>query len=221
MPWLRGSTIIAAALATFVIAGGWYVGAKLRTAGDSEPSRASATGSGQANSEKNSEKRDQAMSSDGTSTNVPFTPKTDDEWRKLLTEEQYYVTRKKGTERAFTGEYWDTKTAGVYKCICCGEPLFTSDAKFDSHCGWPSFYQPIDGLKDKRVEEHVDKSHFMVRTEVTCRKCGAHLGHVFDDSPQTPTGMRYCINSASLKLEPKKEGDAAKSTPAVDPSAPK
>ncbi|MBA4016827.1 MAG: peptide-methionine (R)-S-oxide reductase [Pirellula sp.] len=158
------------------------------------------------------------MNADGSKPNVSPLPKTDEEWRQLLTEEQFYVTRKKGTERAFSGEYWDTKTPGVYKCVCCGEPLFTSEAKFDSHCGWPSFYQPIDGLKDKRIEEHVDKSHFMVRTEVTCKKCGAHLGHIFDDSPQTPTGMRYCINSASLKLEAKQAGDAAKGTAEAKPN---
>ncbi len=211
MPWLRGSTMIAAALAMFVIAGGWYVGAKLRTAGDVNPSQTAV----------NSEPKEQVMSTDGAKSPPPVMPKTDEEWRKFLTEEQFYVTRKKGTERAFSGEYWDTKTPGVYKCICCGEPLFTSEAKFDSHCGWPSFYQPIDGLKDKRVEEHVDKSHFMVRTEVTCRKCGAHLGHVFDDSPQTPTGMRYCINSASLKLEPKTEGGATKPAAEANPNASK
>lgn len=202
MPWFRGSTAVAAILAMCIIAGGWYVGAQLRSAtnaGLSTPLPANAATA-------NADNKDKVMSTDGANSNVPFTPKTDEEWRKLLTEEQFYVTRKKGTERAFTGEYWDTKTPGVYKCICCGEPLFTSEAKFDSHCGWPSFYQPIDGLKDKRIEEHVDKSHFMVRTEVTCKKCGAHLGHIFDDSPQTPTGMRYCINSASLKLEEKKDG---------------
>ena len=210
MPWFRGSTMIAAALAMFVIAGGWYVGAKLRDGVDSDLSRASSADSVNANSEN----KGRAMSTDGAQQNTSFTPKTDEEWRKLLTEEQFYVTRKKGTERAFSGEYWDTKTPGVYKCVCCGEPLFTSEAKFDSHCGWPSFYQPIDGLKDKRIEEHVDKSHFMVRTEVTCKKCGAHLGHIFDDSPQTPTGMRYCINSASLRLEEKKDGGAAKPEPA-------
>jgi peptide-methionine (R)-S-oxide reductase len=107
--------------------------------------------------------------------------------------------RRKGTERAFTGKYWNEKTSGIYKCAGCGEPLFTSDVKYDSGSGWPSFFQPIG---EDHVEEHVDRTHGMTRTEVTCRKCGAHLGHVFDDGPK-PTGLRYCINSVSIDLEPK------------------
>jgi len=129
----------------------------------------------------------------------PPSDKTEQEWRQQLTEEQYRVTREKGTERAFTGAYWDNKDAGVYRCVCCGAELFSSDTKYDSGSGWPSFFQP---LKPENVGEAEDTSHFMRRVEVHCNQCGAHLGHVFPDGPK-PTGLRYCINSVSLKLEKK------------------
>ena len=125
-------------------------------------------------------------------------------WRDKLTPGEYRITREKGTERAFSGEYWDTKEDGVYNCRCCGEPLFLSDSKYDSGCGWPSFFQPAEGDK---IREAVDTSHGMVRTEVMCDKCGAHLGHVFEDGPQDETGLRYCINSASIKLDKSAAGD--------------
>jgi peptide-methionine (R)-S-oxide reductase len=122
--------------------------------------------------------------------------KSDEEWRAELTPEQYQVTRKHGTERAFTGPYWDEKAAGTYLCVACGQPLFRSETKYDSGSGWPSFYQPMTG---EALATKEDKTLFMKRTEVLCARCDAHLGHVFPDGPQ-PTGLRYCMNGTALKL---------------------
>ncbi|MCE5325474.1 MAG: peptide-methionine (R)-S-oxide reductase MsrB [Planctomycetaceae bacterium] len=123
--------------------------------------------------------------------------KTDQQWREQLTEQQFRIARKAATEPPFTGKYWNTKTPGVYHCICCDQPLFDAAAKYDSGTGWPSFYQPVDPASVVLVE---DRSENMVRTEVLCSRCGAHQGHVFPDGPK-PTGQRYCMNSASLKLQ--------------------
>lgn len=128
--------------------------------------------------------------------------KTEQQWREELTEQQYRVLREKATEPAFTGRYTNEHTPGVYRCAGCGQELFTSDAKYDSGCGWPSFYEPAES---DHVATEIDRSHGMVRTEILCSRCGGHLGHVFEDGPQ-PTGLRYCVNSASLTLEP--ESDA-------------
>lgn len=126
---------------------------------------------------------------------------TDEPWREKLTPEQYHVTRECGTEPAFSGRYWNHKGDGVYRCVCCGEPLFDSQTKYESGSGWPSFHAPVEA---GRIEERADASHGMQRTEVRCRSCGAHLGHVFPDGPM-PTGLRYCINSAALQFQDRKE----------------
>lgn len=127
--------------------------------------------------------------------------KSEAEWRAELSPEEYRICREKGTERAFTGEYWDEHRDGTYVCRACGEPLFSSGSKYDSGSGWPSFYQPLE--KDI-IDEHGDSSHGMIRTEITCRRCGSHLGHLFPDGPR-PTGLRYCVNSLSLTLQPDAE----------------
>lgn len=127
----------------------------------------------------------------------PKVKKTEEEWRAELSDYEYQITREAATEPPFSGEYTNTKTQGTYVCRCCGEPLFSSDTKYDSGSGWPSFYEPVD---HENVETKVDRSHFMIRTEAMCSNCDAHLGHVFPDGPM-PTGQRWCINSASLKLK--------------------
>ena len=129
--------------------------------------------------------------------------KTDREWQRELSPEEFRITRQKGTEPAFTGQYWNSKQQGTYVCRCCGAELFSSDTKYDSGCGWPSFFRPLDSTA---IEEREDLSHGMVRTEIVCHDCDAHLGHVFEDGPQ-PTGLRYCVNSASLQLKTQEKND--------------
>jgi peptide-methionine (R)-S-oxide reductase len=140
--------------------------------------------------------------------------KSDADWQKQLTEQQYEVARKKGTERAFTGEYWNTKKDGIYQCVCCGQPLFDANTKFDSGTGWPSFWQP---MAEDSIAIEEDRGWHMVRNEVVCSKCEAHLGHVFDDGP-APTGQRYCMNSASLRLVERGATTNAPSTTGSEPA---
>jgi peptide-methionine (R)-S-oxide reductase len=201
---LGSSVRWAIAAALFIAAFGWYVAANLRGARQAALAAEPAPG--------NSAERKPAADAAGK----PL-PKTPAEWKKVLTPEQFRVLREHGTERAFSGEYHDSKKVGTYRCAGCGEPLFTSATKFDSGTGWPSFYQPIDGVESKNVGRQVDNTLFLQqRIEVHCNRCGGHLGHVFSDGPQ-PTGLRYCINSVCLKLDESQKPAEPKAKEPVKP----
>jgi peptide-methionine (R)-S-oxide reductase len=194
---LSNSVRFALVAAMTLAAAGWYVAEALRQS------------SSQVVAAEPEAKAPDSKTEPATDAEGKPLPKTPADWKKSLTPQQYYVLREHGTEQAFTGEYHNSKKTGTYRCAGCGTPLFTSSTKFDSGTGWPSFFQPIDGVQSKVVGNQADNSLFTQRIEVHCNKCGGHLGHVFSDGPQ-PTGLRYCINSVSLKLDEKQKPADAK-----------
>jgi peptide-methionine (R)-S-oxide reductase len=205
VPAVRWAMVAAAALAV----AGWYVAGALQT-------DQSAVQAADPPTAGNAPGADPAAENDPALKPVPKTPA---EWKKVLTPQQFYVLREHGTEQAFTGEYHNSKKTGTYRCAGCGAPLFASEKKFDSGTGWPSFWQPIDGVQSKRVGNQVDNSLFQQRVEVHCNRCGGHLGHVFSDGPP-PTGLRYCINSVSIKLDPSKPSAPTAAPKTTEPKKP-